>query len=235
MGEAAMTLRAVASLTVRTRTRKDKRLEVEEEQVVSPLFGALRSSSNTGETTITQRLLAVTYSPPLLSSSDSAIMLDVSTNAGAHEPYTSPTSLAITHSNSYKPSRRGQVPLSYYFFRTGLFMKAKIHRATAVSLVLAAGMHIGPPISVPLTEASTPPCTDEDLEETIHPLYAREVVSRVQQQGSSANNMELNHPRRWRGSVKAMELMPVAQPRSVKETREHPALRIQTAVGKGYP
>ncbi|KAM6490788.1 hypothetical protein JOM56_013751 [Amanita muscaria] len=86
---------------------------------------------------------------------------------------TSPTSLAITHSKSYKPSRRGQVPLSYYFFCTGLFMKAKIHRATAVSLVLAAGMHIGPPISVPLTEASTPPCTDEDLEETIHPLYTR--------------------------------------------------------------
>ncbi|KIL56900.1 hypothetical protein M378DRAFT_435252 [Amanita muscaria Koide BX008] len=33
------------------------------------------------------------------------------------------------------------VLLSYYFFRTGLFMEAKIHCATAVSLVLAAGMH----------------------------------------------------------------------------------------------
>ncbi|KIL59803.1 hypothetical protein M378DRAFT_967392 [Amanita muscaria Koide BX008] len=90
---------------------------------------------------------------------------------------TSPTSLAITHTKSYKPSRRGQVPLSYYFFRTDLFMKAENHRATAVSLVLA-GMHIGPPISGPLMEASTPPCTDKDkLEETIHPLYTRGGVS----------------------------------------------------------
>ncbi|KAM6503983.1 hypothetical protein JOM56_000926 [Amanita muscaria] len=98
MGEAAMTLRAVANSTVRTRTRtrKNKRLEVEEG------ISCSIASNNAGEKTITSRRGPNSSSPAMMQGSDSP-----------QGPSTIPGSIATTTSatNASTTTKRSSVPL----------------------------------------------------------------------------------------------------------------------------
>ncbi|KIL59002.1 hypothetical protein M378DRAFT_85653 [Amanita muscaria Koide BX008] len=106
MGEAAMTLRAVASSTARD---KDKERQASRggrgnlmQQVASPLFGALKSSNNAGEKTITPRRGPNSSSPAMMQGSDSP-----------QGPSAIPGSTATTTSatNASTTTKRSSVPL----------------------------------------------------------------------------------------------------------------------------
>ncbi|KIL58994.1 hypothetical protein M378DRAFT_283192 [Amanita muscaria Koide BX008] len=111
MGEAAMTLRAVASSTVRD---KDKERQASRggrgnimQHVSSPLFGALRSSNNAGEKTIIPRRGPNSGSHAMMQGSDSPRGSSIIPGSGAA------TTTSATTANASTPTKRSSVPLEY--------------------------------------------------------------------------------------------------------------------------